>query len=155
MNGATSYTVPLSINGKDVSTKSTFPVNSPATTKDLWNCSSASEEDALAAVDAAQAAFPGWSRTKSAVRRDILLRAADIFNERKTEFAQIMKEEVGFEKPFTEFIVGLTVEHIKDTAGRITTHTTGYVPECGEPGMNAIGFKEPYGVIFTIAPWSV
>lgn len=153
MSGDTSYTVPLSINGKDVTAKSTFAVNSPATTKDLWNCSSASKEDALAAIAAAEAAFPGWSRTKPSARRDILLRAAELFAERSKDFAEIMKEEVGFEKPFTEFIMHLTTEHIKDTASRITTHAGGYVPVCDEPGMNAISFKEPYGVIFTIAPW--
>lgn len=85
MSAESPYTVPLLINGKDVVTETTFPVVSPATHKQIWLSSSASLSDVDAAISAAQAAFPSWTKTKPQVRRNILLKAADILEKRAEE----------------------------------------------------------------------
>lgn len=74
-------TVPLIIGGRDVLGAQTFTVHNPAG-GEVWEASGASVEDATRAVEAAQAAFPSWSKTKPARRRDIFLRAAEIFEKR-------------------------------------------------------------------------
>lgn len=61
-NGSSTYTVPLQINGEEVKTEEIFDGVSPATGKVLWKGASASKEDAIKAVKAAQAAFPARSR---------------------------------------------------------------------------------------------
>src|ERR1700761_8950632 len=77
--------LPLIIGGQEVVTPTTFPVISPLTGKEIWSSSSSSRQDAIDAADAAQRAFPAWSRTKPSERRDIFLRAADIIDRRRDE----------------------------------------------------------------------
>lgn len=153
-NDAFGHVVPLLINGKEITTETTFDVSSPVTNKTIWKASSASKEDAIAAVEAAQAAFPAWSKTKPSKRRDILLKASDIFARRGEEAADYMNIETGSVNGYSAgFNVPSAVEQLRDVAGRIIT-STGYIPICGEEGKSAMILKEPYGVIFGIAPWN-
>jgi acyl-CoA reductase-like NAD-dependent aldehyde dehydrogenase len=148
-----SYTVPLLINGKEVTTSSTFAVVSPASHKEIWQCSSASVDDVSAAIDAATAAFPAWSKTKPTARRNILLKAADIIDSRKEELGGYMMQETGAEPPFSSgFNVPLAAEMLRDVAGRIGT-IMGQIPTCQEEGTAALVVKEPYGVVLGISPW--
>ncbi|KAF7352468.1 putative salicylaldehyde dehydrogenase protein [Mycena venus] len=73
------HTIPLLINGEEKISSTTFPVDSPLSHTTIWSCSSASSADAEAAIAAASAAFPAWSKTKPVERRKILLKAADLF----------------------------------------------------------------------------
>ena len=148
-----SYTVPLIINGKDVVAKNTFSVNSPSSHKEIWKASAASLEDVDAAVSAAKAAFPVWSKTKPAARRDVFLKAADIFLSRAEEYGKYMQEETGAEAGFAGgFNVPLAAEMMKDVAGRCST-ISGVIPSCAQDGTSALVVKEPYGVVLGIAPW--
>lgn len=81
-------TVPLLINGEEVHSSIKFPVIGPVSYKTIWSASSANVEFATAAVEAAQSAFPTWSATKPARRRDIFLKAADILEARCAEVGQ-------------------------------------------------------------------
>jgi acyl-CoA reductase-like NAD-dependent aldehyde dehydrogenase len=112
-------TVPLIINGKDVVTESSFDVTNPRTGQ-IWQSSAASPADAVKAAESAQVAFPAWSTTKPAVRRDILLRAAEIFKEREAELRQYQVDETGADEKFVDWILPLTVEQLKDVAGRVS-----------------------------------
>jgi acyl-CoA reductase-like NAD-dependent aldehyde dehydrogenase len=69
--------VPIIINGQDIITKTILSVTSPATGT-LYQASSASVADAVSTIEAAEAAFPKWSKTKPAVRRGIFLKAAEL-----------------------------------------------------------------------------
>ena len=152
-NGSAEYTVPLQINGQEVTTKNTLDVVNPATGKVQWKSAAASRGDAIKAVEAAQAAFPAWAKTKPSKRRDIFLKAADILQSRAEELGAYMIEETGSEQFFAAgFNVPTSVELLKDLAGRIVT-IAGQAPVMGEEGKSAIVFKEPYGVVLGIAPW--
>ena len=153
-NDAFDHVVPLLVNGKEITTETTFDVTSPVTNKVIWKGSSASKQDALKAVEAAQAAFPAWSKTKPSVRRDIMLKASEILTRRADEAAEYMEIETGSAKSYSAGVnVPASVEQLKDVAGRIVT-SHGYIPTCGEEGRSAMVVKEPYGVIFSIAPWN-
>lgn len=153
-NDAFGHVVPLLINGKEVTTETTFDVVSPATGKVIWKSSSVSKQDAIKAVEAAQAAFPAWSKTKPSVRRDILFKASDILKKRFDECSEYMNIETGSTNAMSaNFNVPSSIEQLRDVAGRIIS-TTGYVPICSEEGRSAIIYKEPYGVVFGIAPWN-
>ncbi|OCL07377.1 aldehyde dehydrogenase [Glonium stellatum] len=152
-NSAASYTVPLLINGKEVTTSTTFPVVSPSSHETIWHSSSASVDDANAAVAAASAAFPAWSKTKPSVRRNILLKAAEILESRADECAGYMMQETGAEAMFAGgFNIPLTVEMLRDVAGRISG-IMGSIPVCASEGTSALVLKEPFGVVLGIAPW--
>ncbi|MCJ1418137.1 hypothetical protein MMC32_004482 [Xylographa parallela] len=153
-NGSSEQIIPLQINGHEVKTSTTFDVVDPSTGKVIWKSASASNEDAVNAIEAAQAAFPAWSKTKPAKRRDIMLKAAEILQSRAEELGGYMMTETGSQAPFaTGFNIPTSVEMLKDIAGRIVT-IAGSVPVCGEEGTNAIVYKEPYGVVLGIAPWN-
>jgi acyl-CoA reductase-like NAD-dependent aldehyde dehydrogenase len=152
---APSSTVPLLINGKEVSTPTTFPVTSPASHTALWQASSASVDDVQAAAAAAQAAFPAWAKMKPAARRDIFMKAASIVEARTAELAEYMKVETGATGPFSEgFNVPKAAEMLRDVAGRLST-VMGHVPTCEAEGTSALIVKEPLGVVLAIAPWYV
>lgn len=144
--------VPLIINNKNVSTDVQFDVTNPANGKVEHQCHSASVKEATEAVEAAQAAFPAWSRLKPDARRDILLRTADVFVERKEEFLRYMVEETAAEQMYNEFIFQLGVNLLRDAAGKISS-IVGTVPTIAGEGESAIIYKQPYGVILGIAPW--
>jgi acyl-CoA reductase-like NAD-dependent aldehyde dehydrogenase len=149
----TSFTVPLLIDGKEVTTKTTFSVTSPSSHEDIWQSSSASLDDVKAAASAAQKAFPLWSKMKPAAKRAIFLKAADIMDARATELAEYMKIETGAAPPFAEgFVVPKTAEMLRDVAGRLST-VMGSIPTCEEEGTSALVVKEPLGVVLAIAPW--
>ncbi|KAH8820770.1 Aldehyde/histidinol dehydrogenase [Xylogone sp. PMI_703] len=145
--------VPLIIDGKQVTTDASFDVHNPSTGKVLWRSSTASPHDAVAAVESAQSAFPGWSKTKPAYRRDLFLRAANIFEQRGEELARFMKEETGAEDRFIDFNLVSCVEMLRDLAGRISS-IAGSVPTLSQDGSSGIIYMEPYGVVLGIAPWN-
>ncbi|OAF57199.1 hypothetical protein VC83_05918 [Pseudogymnoascus destructans] len=146
--------VPSWINGIEETGPSTFDVISPYTNTTCWTSTSATPSDALRAVDAASAAFPAWSATKPTARRDILLRAADLLEERTEANAEIMRTEMGADVGASQFfVVPLAIKMLRDVAGRITS-VCGSVPTVEEEGQSAIVYKEPMGVILGIVPWN-
>ncbi|KAB8219150.1 aldehyde dehydrogenase domain-containing protein [Aspergillus novoparasiticus] len=146
--------IPLIINGKEEVPESTFDVISPYTNQRCWATASASPQDAIRAVEAAEAAFPAWSQTKPTVRRDILLKAADILESRLVQNAEYMRTEMGADVGASQyFIVPLGIRMLRDIAGRITS-ICGSVPVVEEEGQSAIVYKEPMGVILGIVPWN-
>jgi acyl-CoA reductase-like NAD-dependent aldehyde dehydrogenase len=148
-----SFIVPLLINGKEVTTSTTFPVISPSTSEILWSSSSASKQDALEAASAAEAAFPAWSRSKPNFRRDIMLRAADLFEKRTSECHEYIMKETGAVEAFSTFNTANTLEIFKDISGKIALALEGEIPICQTEGTSALIVKEAYGVILGIAPW--
>ncbi|KAK6429111.1 hypothetical protein LTR95_014740 [Oleoguttula sp. CCFEE 5521] len=145
--------VPLWIDGKEVTTETTFDVISPSTSEKLWSASGATPKEAHQAISAAATAFKTWRHTKPAAIRTILLKAADILEKRQGEAAEFMKKETGALDGFVGFNVHGTAENIRDVAGRISG-IYGQIPSVQGDGQAAFIFKEPYGVIFAIAPWN-
>ena len=151
----TDLVISILINNKEETLSSTFDVVNPATGKVIWKSSSASKEDAARAVEAAQKAFPAWSKTKPEYRRDLLLKAAQILESRTEEYGHYMEVETGSSEGFAGgFNLPLSVNMLKDVAGRTST-INGSVPVMGQEGRSAMVLKEPYGVVLGIAPWYV
>ncbi|PYH97831.1 aldehyde dehydrogenase family protein [Aspergillus ellipticus CBS 707.79] len=146
--------IPLIINGKEEHASSTFDVISPYTNQVCWTTASASPQDAVRAVEAADAAFPSWSQTKPTVRRDILLKAADILESRLEQNAEYMRTEMGADVGASQyFIVPLGIRMLRDIAGRITS-ICGSIPVVEEEGQSAMIYKEPMGVVLGLVPWN-
>lgn len=148
-----SSTVPLWLDGKEVTTSQTLDVISPVTGKKLYTAAAATNEDALKAIEAAHRAFPAWSATKPAARRDIFLRAAAEFERRRDECYKYCFEETGSPNSMFGFEFQLAIDACKDIAGLIQT-VQGGMPITSETGSTAIMLREPYGVVLGIAPWN-
>lgn len=145
-------TVPFFINGKDVVAEKTFDVVNPATGKAVHKCSSATEADAQAAVDAAAKALPGWKALVPTKRREVFLKAADILEKRRDDLANTMAEETGVPRQWADFNLSVTKDLILDVAGRLVT-IEGTIPTPQDPNTGALVVKEPFGVVLAIAPW--
>lgn len=110
-------------------------------------------EDAKAAVAAAQAAFPAWSRTAPSARRALLLKAADIMESKAGDFASLMITETGSTGPWAGFNAHLAAGIIREAASMVT-QVQGEIIPSDKPGMLAMAVRQAAGVCLGIAPWN-
>lgn len=151
----TSSTIPFWLKGKQVTSAETFDVISPLDRTPLYKCSSASEEDVLRAVKAAKEAYVSWSRTKPDTRRDIFLRAAELFEKRRKEMFHYSHTETGAAQNIFDIEHGFAANACRSIAGLIQVATTSSLPIVAEEGRHAMLVKEPYGVVLAISPWNI
>lgn len=148
-------TVPLQINGKDVTTSKTIDVTNPSTGKVIHKASSAGVTEAVQAIEAAEAAFQAWSELPYDQKRDIFLKAADILEKRTEEVGKWEEEEAGAATSYASgFDAPTAVAGLREVAGKISL-VQGIVPPLSDPSRSAMILKEPFGVILGIAPWYV
>ncbi len=110
-------------------------------------------DDAKAAIAAASAAFPEWSRTGPGARRALLLKAADIMEAKVGDFTKLMIEEIGATAPWAGFNVMLASGMLREAAS-MTTQITGEVIPSNKPGTLAMGIRQAAGVCLAMAPWN-
>jgi alpha-ketoglutaric semialdehyde dehydrogenase len=109
--------------------------------------------DVAEAVDAAHAAFPGWSAMPAAARGAILGRAADLILERVEDIAQDMTREMG--KPLRESRIEATRAAVilRFFAGE-GWRPVGRVFEQSASGATVYTRRRPLGVVGLITPWN-
>ncbi|TWF59349.1 aldehyde dehydrogenase [Neorhizobium alkalisoli] len=110
-------------------------------------------QDVAAAVEAASAAFPAWSKTGPGQRRALLLKAADILASKTDEFAGLMITETGGTAPWAGFNVMLAAGILREAAS-MTTQIQGEVIPSDKPGTLSMALRTPVGVCLGIAPWN-
>ncbi|MEO7006140.1 MAG: aldehyde dehydrogenase family protein, partial [Terrimesophilobacter sp.] len=87
----------LMIGGRtlEASSGERFDVINPATGETITSVASASVQDALDAVAAAETALPGWAATPPRERAEILRRAFDVLTARGEDLARLIVIENG------------------------------------------------------------
>jgi len=126
----------------------------PSDTSDLvgeYAQADAAQTDA--AVGAARAAFPAWSRTTPQERHDILLRASSEILARREELARLLAREEG--KTLPEALgevarAGQIFDFFAGEALRIAGDKFASI----RPGVDIEATRESMGVIGIIAPWN-
>jgi benzaldehyde dehydrogenase (NAD) len=113
----------------------------------------AAASDAVAAVDAAAAAFVGWSRTGPAKRRALLMKAAQALDAHAEDFAAAMAAETGASGLWAGLNVQLGAGLLQEAAA-LTTQINGDVIPSDVPGNLAMAVRQPAGVVLGIAPWN-
>ncbi|MBN8943776.1 MAG: aldehyde dehydrogenase family protein [Rhizobiales bacterium] len=131
----------------------TFDRLDPLTGSVASRAAAATVSDAIAAVDAAAAAFVSWSRTGPNERRAKLFAAADLMQARAEDFVQSMMTETGATRGWAMFNVTLAAGMLRE-AGAMTTQITGDVIPTDKPDNLALAVRQPVGVILGIAPWN-
>src|ERR1700759_3290135 len=114
VSGVTQQRLLIGGDWSDAGTGKTFEVRNPFTSEVASVAAAASPEDARRAVEAAAAAFPDWSETPISRRRELLERAAQIMEERATEFAQVVADETGGTFGWGMFNVGLATGMLRE-----------------------------------------
>jgi aldehyde dehydrogenase (NAD+) len=107
----------------------------------------------VAAIDAAQAAFPGWSRTPAPLRADIVRRVGQILQRRKQELAELETREMGKvpEEGAGDVQEGIDMAEYMAGEGRRMFGET--VPSELRDKF-AMLVRQPIGVVGLITPWN-
>ena len=141
------------IDGEWVTSAKTFPVNDPATGKEVAGVPDLTAEDAARAIDAAARALPAWSAKTAKERAVILRRWFDLITAETESLARLMTIEQG--KPLAE-------------ARAEVAYGAAFIEWFGEEGKRAYGrtipttvaskryitIKQPIGVCAAITPWN-
>ncbi|KAH8899323.1 aldehyde dehydrogenase [Thozetella sp. PMI_491] len=147
------YTVPFYLNGEEVRSAKTFDVVSPATGNVVHKSSAASLDDVATAVSSSATALKTWRKSLPKTRRDIFLKAAEVFERRRDELGEYIAAEIAGDKGWADFNINQAKELIIDVAGRLSD-LDGSIPTPQDANTGALILKEPYGVVLAIAPWN-
>ncbi|MBI4443681.1 MAG: aldehyde dehydrogenase, partial [Acidobacteria bacterium] len=146
------------INGElaDSASGERVEVRDPATGEVVGSVPKGNAQDAQRAIDAAEAAFEGWSDTTAEERSKILAKAVESFHAAHEELALLLSREQG--KPVSEAMT--EVEHFIHGLSFYTALASkvrgDYVPLPDFPNKGAYGLvlKRPIGVCVGISPWN-
>jgi acyl-CoA reductase-like NAD-dependent aldehyde dehydrogenase len=149
------FEVKLLINNADVAATEgrTFDRLNPMSGEVATRAAAASVKDACAAADAAAAAFPVWSTKTPSERRAVLLKAADLLEQRASEFQATVLAETGGTPGWAGFNAHLAAGMLRE-AGAMTTQIAGEVIPTDKPNNLAMAIRQPAGVVLGIAPWN-
>lgn len=143
------------INGKSVDAVSgtTFERRDPFTGEVASVAPASGLDDVRAAVAAASAAFPAWSKLGPGARRSLLMKAADAMDARAPDFISLLTAETGGTAPWAGFNVMLAASMLREAAA-MTTQISGEIIPSDKPGTLAMAIRQPVGVCLGIAPWN-
>ena len=145
----------LLINGKLVAGEGRVEeVLNPATGKVLAKVPEASRAQINAAVNAADAAFDGWSRTPPKDRATLLLKLADRIESDGAAFAKIESQNCG--KPYPAALndeIPAIADVFRFFAGACRS-MPGVVAGEYLAGFTSMIRRDPIGVVASIAPWN-
>ena len=134
-------------------TGETFEVQDPASEEVIGQAPMGSEEDARAAIAAANTAFASWRKTTAHEKAELLHEVARKIRARTEELATLLTREGG--KPLVENCdeMGWSAACF-DYYAELQRNTRGRVIPSVEPSQLALVLKEPYGVVAAIVPWN-
>ncbi len=129
------------------------PVTDPATLATIAHVPDSTADDALAALDAAHAAFEGWRVRSGRERAQLLRRWHALMLANQEDLARIISAEQG--KPLAEargeVLYGASyVEWFAEEAARVHGDV---IPSPGR-GRRMLATREPVGVVAAITPWN-
>ncbi|PWY97519.1 aldehyde dehydrogenase [Testicularia cyperi] len=151
--------LPCIVDNAPFKTSKTYPVyriDVPASQREvLHNVACCSPDDARKACDAAAAALPAWKATSPQTRRDILLKARDLIQQRVPEYAGMTMQETCLSRGMAGFeLAVLAPGHLGECASSIAAALKAEILPSSGDGSTKIIKREPYGVVVGIAPWN-
>src|SRR5438045_2883317 len=147
--------IPNYINGgwHDSSSSEWQDVVNPATGEVLASIPLSSNDEVVAAVEAAAAAYPAWRRTPPEDRIQPLFRLKKLMEDHQDELARIITQENG--KTFVESKAELrrAIENVEVACG-IPIMMQGYNLEDVARGIDETMIRQPLGVVAAITPFN-
>ncbi|MFO0336859.1 MAG: aldehyde dehydrogenase family protein [Pseudomonadota bacterium] len=131
-----------------------FAVLDPESDRPFALAARGTPADVDAAVQAAQAAFPAFSRAPVNVREAVLSRAAALLERDAEEFASLMVTEIGSPIGKARHEVQRAADVFRAAAGA-TRYLSGKTLPSDTPGKLNLTFRVPLGVIASITPFNV
>jgi len=136
----------------DASDGKTFEDHDPFTADVVANVPAGTRDDARRAIEAASAAFPGWSQSTPADRQRVFLKAADILESRTEEISSWLTRETGSTFGFAMFQLQFVAGLFRQAAALPYQPMGEIIPS--DTGTFAMGIRRPVGVVGAIAPWN-
>jgi len=141
------------IDGQWITASQTFSVDNPATGEIIANVPDLGASETRQAIEAANRAFPAWSKKTAKERAIILRRWFDLLLANQEDLAKLMTLEQG--KPLAEArgevaYAGAFLEWFAEEGKRIYGDT---IPQ-HQADKRIVVIKQPVGVVAAITPWN-
>jgi succinate-semialdehyde dehydrogenase / glutarate-semialdehyde dehydrogenase len=145
----------LYINGKfrPASDGGRFDVFDPASEEVIAQVADGTTEDAIAAVDAAAAAFDGWGARTPRERGEVLRKAFELFTAKKEYFARLMTRENGKALLDSRAEAAYAAEFFRWYAEE-APRNIGQVSRAPATGARIVVQHKPAGVAVLVTPWN-
>jgi succinate-semialdehyde dehydrogenase/glutarate-semialdehyde dehydrogenase len=130
-----------------------FPVVDPATGTEIASVADGDVEDALAAVEAAAAAGPGWAATAPRARAEILRRVFELMTARADELALLITRENGKALADARGEVTYAAEFFRWYAEE-AVRAFGSVATAPSGANRILVVRQPVGVCVLVTPWN-
>lgn len=135
------------------SDESSFDVQDPSTGEVMTSVASATVDDAMAAVDAAEKALVTWRETAPRERAEILRKAFELMTERTQEIAELIVREngkalsdaIGETKYAAEFFRWYAEEAVR-SIGSVSSSPSG--------DKKILVLNQPVGIAVLVTPWN-
>ncbi len=138
---------------RDASDGSSFAVENPATGETIATVASGTVEDAIAAVDAAQAAFADWAARSPRERGEILRKAYELIVADKERFAALITLENGKALPDSRGEILYAAEFFRWFAEE-AVRNVGEVMRSPASGARILVHHKPAGIGVLVTPWN-
>ncbi len=138
---------------RDSSDGSSFAVENPATGETIATVASGTVEDAIAAVDAAQAAFADWAARSPRERGEILRKAYELIVADKERFAALITLENGKALPDSRGEILYAAEFFRWFAEE-AVRNVGEVMRSPASGARILVHHKPAGIGVLVTPWN-
>lgn len=138
---------------RDASDGGTFEVMNPADETVLATVASGTVDDAMAALDAADAAFEPWAAKSPRERSEILRRAFELFTARLDHFARLMTLENGKAKPDAMAEAKYAAEFFRWYAEE-AVRPEGHMGMAPASGARILVHHKPAGIAVLVTPWN-
>ncbi|MBI2244606.1 MAG: NAD-dependent succinate-semialdehyde dehydrogenase [Nocardioides sp.] len=145
----------LCVGGKEVpaSDGGRFDVLDPATGAVLTSVANGTVEDALACVDAADAAAAAWAATAPRERSEILRKAFELMRERADELAHLISLENGKALADARGEVAYAAEFFRWYAEE-AVRAAGSVMTAPSGANRIVVLQQPVGICVLVTPWN-
>jgi succinate-semialdehyde dehydrogenase/glutarate-semialdehyde dehydrogenase len=130
-----------------------FDVTDPATEKTIASVASATVDDAIAAVDAAQGAFEAWAGRKPRERAEILRKAYELIMRDAERFAKLITLENGKALPDSRGEVAYSAEFFRWYAEE-AVRNIGQISMAPASGARIVAQHKPAGIAVLVTPWN-
>ncbi|MFT7005145.1 MAG: acyl-CoA reductase-like NAD-dependent aldehyde dehydrogenase [Sulfurimonas sp.] len=145
----------LFINGKDKVSSNGKIIDdiNPSNGEIFARVHMANIEDIEDAIQSAYIAQKPWQATTPRLKEKILLKAADIFEQRADEIKTILMQESGSVIAKCMFEIGMVADILRTAAGE-ARRVSGQTFTSNDPGVLSYSIRRPLGVIAGISPFN-
>ncbi len=146
--------IPMIIGGKHrASSGKTAVQTNPATGEGVALIPYCTNEEISAAVEAAQAAFPGWSQTPVLQRARVMFKYRQLLEQHADELIRLITEENGKTLDEAKGSYARGIECVEFACG-VPSLIMGETVERVSPGVDTASTRQPIGVCVGITPFN-